>query len=84
MTSHVRLAVMALMLALPIGCKRTESTDAPSSGGPMSGGAPPAVTRTQPSPATTQAAPAGRAVAEPGRGGPVIINGSGPGSPGTR
>ena len=83
MTSHVHLALIALMFTAVVGCKRTASTDAPSSGG-MSGGAPPAVTTTQPLPATTQAAPAGRAVAEPGRGGPVIINGSGPGSPGTR
>ena len=78
--------LISLPLLLGLGCKeRDRSTDLPAAEGPYGTAAPPPGS-TRPN-STTRPAESGRAVAPqsntPG-GGPVIVDGPGPGSPGTR
>ena len=79
--------LISLPLLLGLGCKeRDRSTDVPAAEGPYGTAPPPPGSTTRPS-STTHPAESGRAVAPqsnaPG-GGAVIVDGPGPGSPGTR
>src|SRR5260221_10341 len=81
---HQVTFVLIGCIVLAVGCERRVSSDAPPAEGPAGrDSAPPATT--QPASAPTQPATPGRAVVKPDPArGPVIIDGSAPGSPGTR
>ena len=77
--------IVLLMTLTTSACKKTVSTEAPRAETPWGQGAPPPSTLPATTQATSGVAPSpGRAEQVPSNNGPVIIDGTGGGSPGTR